>query len=174
MFFLPGRDKWDIPRASIERIDLLSTGAYDNVFLARLRDSQSLHNTVAVKVCHRDILDHDKRAFLLEAEYLKQFAADNHPNIIKIVGTCLLEEPLTIVMEFMENSDMSSFLIGNQDMSVPMQLNFARDIASGMQYLCSRNVVHRNLSSVNCLVSRSFVVKLSDFKQARDLRQVQV
>lgn len=111
-FFFPGKDKWDLLRSNLTNMQLLSRGPYGNVFLATasglLRTPGSLQ--VAIKICHENIPDSDRRAFLLEAEFLKQFSDDSHENIIPILATCLLQEPLIIVMEYLPNGDLKTYL----------------------------------------------------------------
>jgi serine/threonine protein kinase len=46
-------------------------------------------------------------------------------------------------------------------------LRYASDIASGMQYMHSRNVIHRDLKSPNVLISVDLVLKISDFGTCR-------
>jgi len=45
----------------------------------------------------------------------------------------------------------------------------ATQIASGMKYLETLNVVHRDLATRNCLVGELYTVKISDFGMSRPL-----
>ena len=45
----------------------------------------------------------------------------------------------------------------------------ATQIASGMKYLETLNVVHRDLATRNCLVGDLYTVKISDFGMSRPL-----
>jgi len=43
----------------------------------------------------------------------------------------------------------------------------ALDIASGMMFLESKQIIHRDLAARNCLVNNTFTVKVCDFGMSR-------
>ena len=59
----------------------------------------------------------------------------HHPNIIQLLG--YIEEPFMIVMEYLPNKDLLSF-INSSFISVDKKINIAIDILRGINYLHSR------------------------------------
>lgn len=51
---------------------------------------------VAVKTCHVNLPEVQKRKFLQEGRILMEY---NHPNIVKFIGICVQKHPFMIVME---------------------------------------------------------------------------
>jgi len=50
----------------------------------------------------------DKKNFLGEANMLLQF---NHPNVLTLLGVVTIDEPVLIIIPFMKNGDLRSFLV---------------------------------------------------------------
>eukprot|EP00729_Bicosta_minor_P017160 gene17160-31179_t len=98
-----------LDRLELERHDLeiipgakLGEGVSGEVHKATLRNV----GMVAVK----QLTDHSAtnvKEFLEEATLMASF---NHPNVVRIIGACIGEEPHMLVMEFLSNGDLVHFL----------------------------------------------------------------
>lgn len=103
-----------------------------------------------------------------------------HRNIVKLIGVCLNELPLYIMMELLEGGSMKSFLLNKRTFTTSTQrvlndttgetrelicigdlLVFALDIARGCDYMQQNNFIHRDLAARNCLLTSSFRLQTS-------------
>ena len=102
-----------------------------------------------------------------------------HKNILQLKAVCLTHEPNFLVLEFMKNGDLVSYLRSNRPVgAVPSPLNICDlmdisiQIAEGCVYLEELCYVHRDLAARNCLVNVDkdvCVVKIGDFGLTRDI-----
>uniref|UniRef100_A0A8C8YJ35 EPH receptor A6 n=1 Tax=Prolemur simus TaxID=1328070 RepID=A0A8C8YJ35_PROSS len=94
----------------------------------------------------------------------------DHPNIIRLEGVVTKSKPVMIVVEYMENGSLDSFLRKHDGHFTVIQLvGMLRGIASGMKYLSDMGYVHRDLAARNILVNSNLVCKVSDFGLSRVL-----
>ncbi|XP_069791533.1 discoidin domain-containing receptor 2-like isoform X2 [Narcine bancroftii] len=133
---------------------------------------------VAVKILRPDATIHARNNFLKEVKIMSRL---KDPNIIRLLGICIGDDPLFMVTEYMENGDLNQFLsqqvlenhftLANNLPSVSYQclLQMMAQIASGMKYLSLLNFVHRDLATRNCLVGNHYTIKISDFGMSRNL-----
>jgi len=101
------------------------------------------------------------------AEFVKEIEAHQvlrHPCVVQLIGLCL--DPLCVITEWMSRGSLYSIL---QDTKTPLplslRLKIALQIAEGMAYIHSCNLLHRDLKSLNVLVSGTWQAKIADFGQ---------
>ncbi|KAK6628667.1 hypothetical protein RUM43_002482 [Polyplax serrata] len=121
---------------------------------------------VVIKSLWRGASENTKKDFLRESSWL---ASLKDPNLCRIVGVCSLEEPLYVLQEYSELGELPQFLRlqnlseGDENgVSYGCLIYIATQIASGMKYLESLELIHRDLSARNCLIGKQYCVKVSD------------
>ncbi|CAN7937136.1 unnamed protein product [Ixodes hexagonus] len=132
---------------------------------------------VQVRALAEKVGHHARADFLKEVKILSRL---RDPNIVHVLGVCTRDDPLTMIVEYMENGDLHQFLqhhlpdtfappIANNVLSYGSLIFMATQIASGMKYLESLNFVHRDLATRNCLVGNAYTIKIADFGMSRQL-----
>ena len=119
--------------------------------------------TVAVKMLKAKSSVTTSAAFVDEAERTKDL---DHTNVIKLLGVVFRSEPLLIVLEYMENGDLKTYLRHYKDdgfITVGHMLKLSADASSGFQYLQEKRYVHRDLAARNVLLDGKFTAKIGDF-----------
>ncbi|MBP9726570.1 MAG: protein kinase [Gammaproteobacteria bacterium] len=90
-----------------------------------------------------------------------------HPNVIMLYGICLPPQQFGMVLEFMANGSLDQVLQRPGECSLSTRLTFALEMVSGLLYLHSKNIVHRDLKSLNVLIDEHMHAKIADFGLAK-------
>lgn len=85
-----------------------------------------------------------------------------HTNIVSLFAF-IDRDPLTLILELMENGNLGDYLKSNQKLDWNLKEKFTFDIAQGMRFLHDKNILHRDLKSLNILLNRQLKAKISDF-----------
>ena len=101
-----------------------------------------------------------------------------HENVIKTIdyATRTIEgrEQTWIVLEFCESGSLRQLIEDHYFDSSKNLIRVAKEIATGMSYLHSQQIIHGDLSSNNVLFDKGFTAKISDFGLSRDFAGVTV
>ena len=93
-----------------------------------------------------------------------------HPNITLFIGVCFLPDcqlPV-LVMEKLDSS-LDDLLGAVPNIPLPLKQSMLEDIVRGLLYLHQHNpqIVHRDLTAKNVLLTSYFVAKITDFGNSR-------
>eukprot|EP00035_Acanthoeca_spectabilis_P015659 m.314124 g.314124 ORF g.314124 m.314124 type:complete len:1717 (-) comp16409_c0_seq9:26-5176(-) len=152
----------EIDRHHVTRLNVVGEGNFGEVFKATLR-AGTVTLTVAAKSLK--INDDGARDSLLREAAL--MALCEHYNLVHLLGIVTVPRnmPPLLVMEYCEHGTVLDVVRGSceSDIDLHLLLSFCHDVASGLKYLGSRRIVHRDVAARNVLLDSAFTCKLSDF-----------
>jgi len=86
---------------------------------------------------------------------------------VQFKGVCIQSPCYCIVMEYCPYGQLYDVMKNGRQIPPPLVVDWAKQISSGMQYLHSRRIIHRDLKSPNVLLSYNDTLKISDFGISR-------
>lgn len=178
----PSTDFYDLSRTKSFRVDaqettprifrandlvvgeLLGKGFFGQVFKVTHKVTKEV---MVLKELYR-VDEEAQRNFLKEVAVLRSLS---HSNVLRFIGVLYRDKKLHLVTEFVPGGSLKE-LIHDSDLPLPWEqrIRFAKDIACGMAYLHSKNIIHRDLNSLNCLVREDKTVIVADFGLARIIK----
>jgi len=154
---------------SLERYDVLdriAVGGMAEVFLAKAYGAHGFEKTLAIKRILPELASDPEFAarFIAEAKVAVRLS---HANVVQVFDFGRIGESLFIAMEFVDGLDLAALLRRFKDerrqVPLPAAFHVAIEIVRALDFAHSHNVVHRDVSPSNILISRAGEVKIADF-----------
>ncbi|KAK5981074.1 Non-specific serine/threonine protein kinase [Trichostrongylus colubriformis] len=95
-----------------------------------------------------------------EVKIMKQL---DHPNIVKLYQVMENEQTLYLVLEYASGGEVFDYLVAHGRMKEKEARVKFRQIVSAVQYLHSKNIIHRDLKAENLLLDADMNIKIADF-----------
>ncbi|XP_052092547.1 tyrosine protein-kinase src-1-like [Mytilus californianus] len=160
----------EIPVASIRKGLKIKSGQFSDVFKGTWA---SVKVGRSKEVVVKEAKDNEAALTHLKSQ-INILATCNHTNIITLYGICV-GPPVSMVMEFMTQGNLSQFLgkMDRQSHYISERLeelaSIAVQVCNGMEYLNSKRIVHTDLSAKNVLIADGIIAKITGFGMAKIL-----
>ncbi|KAI6188505.1 Tyrosine-protein kinase [Aphelenchoides besseyi] len=161
------RQAWELLHEDITLVKKLGEGAFGEVHAGKLRLKTKRKVDVAIKLAKTEQVDKEKvKELMKEARLMRNY---EHPNVVKLYGVAIEQEPLMIVMELVEGGALDVYLQKNGPKVVLQEKLDCMCMGTvwALEYLHSKNCIHRDVAARNCLYAKK-TVKISDFGLSRE------
>jgi TolB-like protein/tRNA A-37 threonylcarbamoyl transferase component Bud32/Tfp pilus assembly protein PilF len=147
-------------------IERLGAGGMGEVYLAK---DTILGRNAAIKLLRPETLADPlgKLRFLREA---RAVAALNHPNIAVLYEAGGSDEAPFLAMEFVAGKTLKE-IVANGPLAADKIVDYATQIASGLEHAHAQGILHRDIKAANILVTPQSTIKLLDFGLAKIAEQ---
>ncbi|RGB27768.1 kinase-like domain-containing protein [Rhizophagus diaphanus] len=137
-----------------KKIGKIGSGSFGNVIKANLENT----GLVALKIIinkNSDELYEVNKELIKELKLLRE--VDYHPKINRCLGITKDSENYILVLEYANGGNLRKYLNDLKENSISLKwkdkIQMALDITSGLKFLHSKGIIHRDLHSKNILVN---------------------
>ena len=145
-----------------------SVGFVKEVLLYGTRCAAKDVHKLLVENVGKKQFEHVKKKFLKECDIYSKLS---HPNIVQFLGIFNPSQDAKLPWLVMEKlaTNLTSFLkrYNFHQVSHFVKISMLLDVSLGIQYLHAKNIIHRDLSSNNILLTKYLTAKIADLGVAK-------
>lgn len=148
-------------------IDVIGSGNYGNFHSGQcslIRDNKTQQLFVSKTILTSNLPSQELFRSQQEAQLLNKL---QHPNIVSYKTSFTEYNKFIIIMEYCQQGDLSKFLKTNLETNTyfPEQtvVNWFWQLVYALEFIHSKNILHRDIKSSNIFLTQDGILKLGDF-----------
>ncbi|XP_033739140.1 uncharacterized protein LOC117326497 [Pecten maximus] len=167
---------WEIQHDQVSLVEKMTSGRFADIFKASQNCKKNNRKIVVAKVLKESHTEIDELVMNAKINFFAT-KVGSHANVIQFIGAVLDNKPLGqfMLLELCETGVMRTWLQHQKknvtDSEVDALYRMTFDIAKGMNYLASKQIIHRHLAARNILLTSSLEAKVAGFGPTKETEQ---
>lgn len=152
--------------SQLEFLDSIGKGAFGRAIKVR-------HRELGCLLVLKEVLTECKEDETALVREISLICSLNHPNILGCMGVVTRNRKICLLTEYIPRGCLHNLIVEpiRYPLSWSTLVSFAKDIANGMDFLHQHDLLHRDLTTWNCLVRQDNSVVVSDFGLSKFVHQ---
>ncbi|KAI5969309.1 FAP1 [Candida margitis] len=140
----------------------LGEGEFGKVKLGWRKDGK-YPSQVAIKLVKRSTIVKDSDSEVKIHREINSLKLLNHPNIVNLVEVMKSGKYVGIVLEYASGGELFDYILQHKYLKEPVAKKIFAQLVSGVDYMHSKGLIHRDLKLENLLLDKHKNVIISDF-----------
>lgn len=140
----------------------LGEGEFGKVKLGWRKDGKQ-PSQVAIKLIKRDSIMKDSESEIKIHREINSLKLLNHPNIVNLVEVMKSGKYIGIVLEYASGGELFDYILHHKNLKENVAKKIFAQLVSGVDYMHSKGLIHRDLKLENLLLDKYKNVIISDF-----------
>ncbi|TMW51573.1 hypothetical protein DOY81_003360 [Sarcophaga bullata] len=160
---------WGESIEEYEVMNLLGKGGFATVYKARCLRTQQM---VAIKMIDKKLIQGAAMANRVRQE-VEIHSRLKHPSVLELYTFFQDANYVYLVLELAQNGELQRYMkqVMRRPMTEPEAANILGQVVAGLLYLHSHQIMHRDISLTNLLLSHDMHIKIADFGLATQLKR---
>jgi mitogen-activated protein kinase kinase kinase len=155
---------------------LIGAGSFGRVYLGLNLMTGGFMAVKQVELLRDQIIQHRSEVSSLQNE-ISVLQSLKHPNIVQYLGTTVEGSCLNIFLEYVPGGSIASLIkkfsaVPEEGLTESLVRGYTKQIVTGLQYLHSNQIIHRDIKGANILVDDKGVIKLADFGASKKIEEI--